>query len=324
MNNLNVELRSCVTTRRTCIVAWTSLLIWMVFFWYLSVSVLLVLFLSLATIKWLSLRRAQQYRSLRRGGVESHIQHTQEEDLEEGGTSLEENNNNGISPSITPVDMTRPSTQRQAWMTWHDIRRHAQSTTRELSQQQQSQPQVENTRRTSRRRRRGRNQESTTPSPNPLDFQSESNSSHTIRLRYGNEFAILDIEELSFQAQLALAILESQRYIIETGGYGRPDDNGEEGMGVSHEIQRRWKHYVFPDRTDFLKPSENSSLHNKEMAEDGTENACSICLCDYEGGESITELPCNHAFHRDCIATWVRSHVRCPLCNCDLDLDTSA
>lgn len=46
--------------------------------------------------------------------------------------------------------------------------------------------------------------------------------------------------------------------------------------------------------------------------------ACSICLCEYEEGESLSKLPCGHIYHDNCITAWVERHVRCPLCNFDL------
>jgi hypothetical protein len=48
---------------------------------------------------------------------------------------------------------------------------------------------------------------------------------------------------------------------------------------------------------------------------------CSICLENYEGGETIC-LPktedCIHIFHEDCISVWLTNHDDCPLCRTDL------
>lgn len=42
---------------------------------------------------------------------------------------------------------------------------------------------------------------------------------------------------------------------------------------------------------------------------------CSVCLSEFEDGDHIRLLPkCNHAFHRHCIDTWLKSHCNCPLC----------
>lgn len=42
---------------------------------------------------------------------------------------------------------------------------------------------------------------------------------------------------------------------------------------------------------------------------------CLVCLCEFRDGESLRVLPkCDHAFHIECIDTWLRSHTNCPLC----------
>ncbi|XP_076885283.1 E3 ubiquitin protein ligase RIE1-like [Bidens hawaiensis] len=46
-----------------------------------------------------------------------------------------------------------------------------------------------------------------------------------------------------------------------------------------------------------------------------TEDAdCCICLCDYEDGERLLLLPCNHHFHFTCIRKWLRLRLSCPVC----------
>ncbi|MCO5612843.1 hypothetical protein L7F22_067114 [Adiantum nelumboides] len=42
---------------------------------------------------------------------------------------------------------------------------------------------------------------------------------------------------------------------------------------------------------------------------------CAVCLCEFEGEDRLRLLPkCSHAFHMDCIDTWLFSHSTCPLC----------
>ncbi|MED6135300.1 hypothetical protein PIB30_045129 [Stylosanthes scabra] len=46
---------------------------------------------------------------------------------------------------------------------------------------------------------------------------------------------------------------------------------------------------------------------------------CSVCLSEFQDGESIRLLPkCSHAFHIPCIDTWLKSHSNCPLCRATL------
>ncbi|KAK0590276.1 hypothetical protein LWI29_024819 [Acer saccharum] len=46
---------------------------------------------------------------------------------------------------------------------------------------------------------------------------------------------------------------------------------------------------------------------------------CSVCLSEFEEDESLRLLPkCSHAFHVQCIDTWLRSHSNCPLCRANI------
>ncbi|KAM0046895.1 putative transcription factor C2H2 family [Helianthus debilis subsp. tardiflorus] len=41
---------------------------------------------------------------------------------------------------------------------------------------------------------------------------------------------------------------------------------------------------------------------------------CCICLCRYEDGEQLLQLPCDHHFRSTCIVKWLRLKATCPLC----------
>ncbi|CAH2051309.1 unnamed protein product [Thlaspi arvense] len=46
---------------------------------------------------------------------------------------------------------------------------------------------------------------------------------------------------------------------------------------------------------------------------------CPVCLCEFETEDKLRLLPkCSHAFHVDCIDTWLLSHSTCPLCRSNL------
>ncbi|TKY54631.1 RING-H2 finger protein ATL13 [Spatholobus suberectus] len=52
---------------------------------------------------------------------------------------------------------------------------------------------------------------------------------------------------------------------------------------------------------------------------------CAVCLCEFEPDDKLRLLPkCSHAFHVECIDTWLLSHSTCPLCRASLLPEFSA
>lgn len=60
-------------------------------------------------------------------------------------------------------------------------------------------------------------------------------------------------------------------------------------------------------------------IKNLPQKEEGKEVDCYICLEKCSDGESSCLLPCNHAFDRACIETWLKDHDSCPVCRTKLD-----
>eukprot|EP00898_Chlorokybus_atmophyticus_P001053 jgi/Chlat1/1949/Chrsp157S02259 len=56
-------------------------------------------------------------------------------------------------------------------------------------------------------------------------------------------------------------------------------------------------------------------LSYKEGMLDTDDCQCSVCLCDYEGGDDLRRIPlCGHTFHKSCIDLWFTTNSTCPLC----------
>ena len=52
------------------------------------------------------------------------------------------------------------------------------------------------------------------------------------------------------------------------------------------------------------------------------EGSCPVCQCDWETGDQVRILPCQHQFHTKCIDHWLKQHrASCPLCKKDVRED---
>lgn len=135
-----------------------------------------------------------------------------------------------------------------------------------------------------------------------------------------------DLRMLSFQAQLALAIMESQRQMMQ-GGFGHPDGPQNADVGVSDEARSQWERFEYKDPNPTAKgkgKGDYGTVAQEDKLDSGEEEpSCTICLCEYEDGDGLVRLPCNHIFHEECISSWTTNHVRCPLCNYDLESVTT-
>ena len=57
---------------------------------------------------------------------------------------------------------------------------------------------------------------------------------------------------------------------------------------------------------------------------DGDKVECLICLMEYDNGNKIMTLVCNHMFHKDCAKDWLSKPqytgrpLVCPICNAEM------
>lgn len=63
---------------------------------------------------------------------------------------------------------------------------------------------------------------------------------------------------------------------------------------------------------------ESSGIPRTTSSTESTCDSCAVCLCDFETGDRLRSLPCDHLFHRPCIDKWLKRNKVCPLCLHDI------
>jgi hypothetical protein len=67
-----------------------------------------------------------------------------------------------------------------------------------------------------------------------------------------------------------------------------------------------------------VPPAEEAIVHRvtttSEFCEGDPKGQCSVCLMDFEHGDSLRTLQCSHRFHMACIDQWLAQSGQCPVC----------
>lgn len=68
-----------------------------------------------------------------------------------------------------------------------------------------------------------------------------------------------------------------------------------------------------PATEDAIKSLPKRTVTEKDQGVEGKAE-CSICMDEVKLGGEITELPCHHWFHHECVKAWLSEHDTCPHC----------
>uniref|UniRef100_A0A803KPC2 RING-type E3 ubiquitin transferase n=1 Tax=Chenopodium quinoa TaxID=63459 RepID=A0A803KPC2_CHEQI len=83
---------------------------------------------------------------------------------------------------------------------------------------------------------------------------------------------------------------------------------------TSHELPRGLENSIietFPKFSYSARFDQDDGLKSQMK----TTGECAVCLGAFEEKEMVRLLPkCGHVFHADCVDTWLRMHVTCPVC----------
>jgi hypothetical protein len=94
-----------------------------------------------------------------------------------------------------------------------------------------------------------------------------------------------------------------------------PSDNKAKAAEALERDVELGEPVMSDEEGDELEPDEKEE---EEVNHDDVDNSdlfsCTICIGDYEEGETLRRLPCNHVFHQSCIDPWMEQHTTCPNC----------
>lgn len=101
-----------------------------------------------------------------------------------------------------------------------------------------------------------------------------------------------------------------------------PDDDLEDVSALQGQLQQLF--HLHDSGVDQTFIDTLPIFHYKSIIGVKDPFDCAVCLCEFEPEDKLRLLPkCSHAFHMECIDTWLLSHSTCPLCRASLVPDFS-
>ncbi|KAK9012519.1 hypothetical protein V6N11_040564 [Hibiscus sabdariffa] len=158
------------------------------------------------------------------------------------------------------------------------------------------------------------------PPPSPLTvttFHRDSNpSSSGTRISPAVLFIIVILAVLFFISGLLHLLV---RFLIKhpSSSTSSQSNNRYPEMSTSDALQRQLQQlfHLHDSGLDQAFIDALPVFHYKEIVGPKEPFDCAVCLCEFSEKDKLRLLPmCSHAFHINCIDTWLLSNSTCPLC----------
>lgn len=136
---------------------------------------------------------------------------------------------------------------------------------------------------------------------------------------YQSSFQLLDASQFStedYQAMQAAMMEDDDEQLMQL------NEDDEEEAGNAYETLLDLSERigdVKSERWAWRAPQEIAKLpffvhQPTKTTRDDSECKCLVCQCEYETGEQLCRLPCQHTFHADCVKPWLMKKDICPYC----------
>ncbi|XP_041008432.1 RING-H2 finger protein ATL46-like [Juglans microcarpa x Juglans regia] len=152
-------------------------------------------------------------------------------------------------------------------------------------------------------------------SPYASTFHKESTPSSGTRISPAVLFIIVVLAVLFFISGLLHLLV---RFLVKhPSSSASPQSNRYPEISSSDALQRQLQQlfHLHDSGLDQAFIDALPVFHYKEIVGLKEQFDCAVCLCEFSEKDKLRLLPmCSHAFHINCIDTWLLSNSTCPLC----------